>query len=80
MIPEDLKKTLWEAIKEPLRLLVLGAVSVAIDWLITNITTLNMSVERQVIVLFVLRFVDKLLHEWGKDIDSDTITLGLTRF
>lgn len=27
-----------------------------------------------------LRFVDKLLHEWGKETDNETLIKGLTRF
>jgi len=33
-----------------------------------------------VIVLAILKAIDKAIHEYGKAIDNDNLTLGLTRF
>lgn len=68
------KKALWEAVKEPLRLLVLGVIS----YLIVYVGELNM--EWGAVALVVLRFLDKYLHELGKTVKSDRLTRGITQF
>lgn len=68
-------QVLWEAVKEPLRLLVLGVIAFAIAELSNLPKTETISV-----VLLVLRFIDKLLYEYGKETGDDNIAKGLTRF
>lgn len=68
------KSALWEAVKEPLRLLLMALVS----WGIVYFTTIPD--QWAVVFVFVLRFVDKLLHEIGKETDNSNLTTGLTRF
>jgi hypothetical protein len=69
---------LWEAVKEPLRLLVLAI----IPSLLVYFGAIN--TEWAAIILLVLRFIDKWLHEYGKSVstkkeESEYIT-GLVRF
>jgi len=71
---------LFESIKEPLRLLVLGLVAYAI----THFSNLP-ETEGTAIILTALRFIDALLHEYGKYIEEtkgvkSEYTTGLTRF
>ena len=68
------KEIIWEALKEPLRLLTLGAVSLAIVYVS------GLSQEWAGILLLVLRGVDKLLHELGKESENESLSKGLTRF
>ncbi len=75
MINRDI---LWNAVKEPLRLLVLAVVPLAVAYL-TGVGT-----EWALALIVVLRFVDKLMHEVGKDRatpEGDSVLLkGITRF
>jgi len=66
---------LWESAKEPLRLLVLGVVSWALTSLVPTVPEVY-----AIPLTFILRFIDQLLHEYGKETKNDTLTLGLTRF
>jgi hypothetical protein len=68
------KKVLWEAVKEPLRLLVLAIIPVVSVYLEV------LTVEWATVLLVVLRFVDKYLHELGKEEKNDNLTKGITRF
>ena len=77
------KNAIWEAIKEPLRLLVLAV----IPFLLLYFGTIN--AEWAVTLTVVLRFIDKLLHELGKQEEAtnntkfpttSVLTGGLTRF
>jgi len=70
----DIKGPLWEATKEPLRLLVLAVISFTIQYL-TNSNT-----QWAMVLILVLRFLDKLFHEWGKEIKDDNLIKGITRF
>ena len=65
---------LWEAIKYPLRLLVLAI----IPFLIAYLTELPY--EWAAILTAVLSFIDKILHEVGKAENNETLTKGLTQF
>jgi len=69
-----MKTALWEAVKEPLRILVLAVIPFAIAYLT------EVSYEWAVVAVVVLRFVDKFLHQLGKEKESEGLTLGLTRF
>ena len=68
------KEALWNAVKEPLRLLVLAVLPFAIAYFS------NLGYEWAVLVVLVLRGLDKLLHEYGKASKNDILVKGLTRF
>ena len=70
----DRKNPLWEATKEPLRLLALAVIPFAIAYF----TGLNY--EWAAVAVVVLRWVDKVLHEYGKQVDNEILLKGLTRF
>jgi len=74
MTNEKLLKTIWKAAKEPLRLLVLSILPV----LITSLGDLSYWWAGVAIVL--LRLLDSVLHEVGKETNNETLTKGLTRF
>lgn len=69
-------KALWEAVKEPLRLLILALVS----WGIVELAQLD--TQWAVVGVFVLRFIDKWMHEAGKErtVKNTLLEGGLTRF
>lgn len=67
-------KILWEAIKEPLREIVLAAIPGVLAYL----GTLN--AQWAVVLYFVLRSVDSYLHELGKVKENEKLITGLTRF
>ena len=73
MTPEQ-KTALWEASKEPLRLLFLAIIP------IFSVMLLDVPGEWAVVAIAVLRFIDKLLHELGKESGDKNLELGLTRF
>lgn len=68
------KNTLWEATKEPLRLLVLSVIPIGVIYFA------SLPYEWAAIAVVVLRFVDKILHEIGKKTENELLKLGLTRF
>lgn len=72
------KQALWNAIKEPLRLLVLAILPFVVAYF-TNIDT-----QWAFLALLALRGLDKYLHEMGKKSskkNKESILLkGLTRF
>lgn len=68
------KEMLWEALKEPLRLLVLAVIPVAITYLT------GISEQWAVLAVLILRFIDKVMHEAGKEQENPTLEKGLTRF
>jgi len=69
---------LWEAVKEPLRLLAMAVVSFGV----TELATLPY--EWIPVLVLMLRFTDKLLHQVGKENstakEKSSLTGGLTRF
>ena len=72
------KEIIWEAIKEPLRLLALAIIPVSLVYV------QGLSYEWAGVLIFILRFIDKLLHEQGKllaDKNGESLLeKGLTRF
>lgn len=68
------KELLWEAAKEPLRLLVLSVLPLLIAYLS------GLPYEWAGIAILALRFIDKYLHEIGKATESELLEKGLTRF
>jgi hypothetical protein len=69
------QKILWESIKEPARLLLLGLISFSIVYL----TGAEAQTEYTSTLLVILRFADKILHEVGK-VQGNELKTGLTRF
>lgn len=67
-------ETLFEALKEPARLLLLAFIS----WLATELSGVNET--WAVGLLFALRFLDKWLHEYGKRENKALLSKGITRF
>ena len=69
---------LWEAVKEPLRLLAMAVVSFGV----TELAALPY--EWIPVLVLMLRFTDKLLHQIGKENsttkEKSSLTGGLTRF
>lgn len=68
------KEILWEAIKEPLRLMVLALIPFALSYF----SVIN--TEWAIVFTTVLRFIDKYLHELGKETSNELAKGGLTRF
>ena len=69
------KEAILEAIKEPLRLLVLALIPFALAYFSV------IDAQWAIGLTVVLRFIDKLLHEVGKEQDEESpLTAGLTRF
>lgn len=68
------KKVFFEAVKEPLRLLALALIPFVLAYLKT------ISYEWVVVLVTLLRFADKYLHELGKEEKNENLVKGLTRF
>jgi hypothetical protein len=68
------KAELWEAIKEPLRLLVLSVIPL----LLVYFGTIN--AQWAGIIIVILRLIDSVLHEAGKSTENESLERGLTRF
>ncbi len=68
------KEALWKAVKEPLRLLVLAI----IPFVLAYLGTINY--QWAAVITAGLKFVDKLLHEIGKETDNNILMKGITGF
>lgn len=68
------KKPLLEAVKEPLRLLVLAVVPVLIT------LAADLPKEYAAVAVLVLRFVDSWVHQIGKETGNKVQVKGLVRF
>ena len=68
------KKAIWEATKEPLRLIAIALIPFIIAYFV------DLPYEWAAVMIVVLRFIDKLLHELGKAKKDDLLKGGLTRF
>lgn len=66
---------LWESLKEPLRILLLGIVS----WLVTVVVP-QIPAQYIPVITLILKLVDEYLHQVGKDTKNDALLTGLTRF
>lgn len=73
-----MKEALIESTKEFFRVCVLAAIPVVIDGLAKGMV--DFRVVAITAAIAGLRFVDKVLHELGKEKGNDTLTKGLTRF
>jgi len=67
-----------ESLKEMGRIGLLAVLPVAIEQLQTG--SVNEKTLIVVGVVAVLKFIDKFLHERGKELENGNLTLGLTRF
>ena len=65
---------LWEATKDPLRLLVLAI----IPFILVYLEAIN--AQWAVAITVVLKYIDKILHEVGKETGNKVLTRGLTQF
>lgn len=70
----ELVLAIWEAAKEPLRLLVLAILPVLTAYLG------DLSYWWAGVAIILLRLLDSILHEVGKETNNETLTKGLTRF
>jgi hypothetical protein len=68
------REVIWESVKEPLRLLVLAVIPLLVVYFG------GLSYEWAAALVVALRFVDKLLHNLGKEQENELLTRGLTRF
>lgn len=68
------QESLWKAVKEPLREIVLAA----IPGVLLYLEKLNMP--WATILYLVLRTLDQYIHEQGKATKDKTLKLGLVRF
>lgn len=70
------KSALLEAAKEPLRLFVIALIPLLINWLS------GQAWDPQFITLtiIIIRAIDKVLHDYGKEAGNATLEGGLTRF
>ncbi len=69
-----MKVAIWEATKEPLRLLAIALIPVLLVMLE------KISAEWAGILIVLLRWVDKLLYKVGKIKKNEGMTAGLVRF
>lgn len=68
------KNILWESVKDPLRLLVLGVIPFAIAYFT------ELPFEWAGFTTLLLKGLDRYLHNAGKELKDDKLILGLTRF
>lgn len=68
------KQALWEAVKLPLRLLVLAVLPFAIAY------AQQYDAQYAVVASGLLVMLDKYLHVYGKDNNKPKLVKGLTRF
>jgi hypothetical protein len=72
------KEVVWSAVKEPLRLMVLAIIPILLAYCGT------LPYEWAAVLVVVLKFIDKLLHEIGKaestKNNESVLVKGITRF
>lgn len=71
-------EALKEALKELLRVVFIAVIPLAIDGLSTG--NLDPKLLGITAIIAALRFLDKFLHETGKNTGNETLEKGLTRF
>jgi hypothetical protein len=69
-----MKKAIWEAVKEPLRILVLAVIPV----ILTYLEVIN--TQWAIIIVAALRLLDKILHDIGKVTENEVLEKGITQF
>lgn len=78
VISEATKKAVVEASKECLRVILFAVIPVAIDML--NKGQVDYRLLAVTGAIAGLRFIDSLLHNYGKETGNDTLSGGITRF
>ncbi len=73
-----MQKALIEGVKELLRVVVIAVIPVLIMSLDSG--EINLKVIGITAAIAALKFIDKVLHEVGKELDNANLTKGLTRF
>lgn len=73
-----MEKAIKEALLEMGRVMVLAAIPLLIDGLSKNM--IDWRLVAVSVAIAGLRFIDKLLHEWGKESENPRLSKGLTRF
>jgi hypothetical protein len=68
------KQVVWEAVKEPLRLLVLAIIPLLLVYFV------SLPYEWAGVIILALRLLDKFLHEVGKETKNKRLIKGLTQF
>lgn len=76
---EEFKKAALSALAELLRIVVLSAIPVAVTMLESN-GEIDMKVLMVVAAIAGLRFIDKLLHKYGKVAGKESLIKGIVRF
>ena len=69
-----MKKALWEAAKEPLRILACAIIPVILLYVQV------IDAQWAVILTGILRVIDKVAHDVGKVTDNELLKRGLTQF
>lgn len=64
---------LWESLKEPLRLLLMALIGWVISQLANTDQTLTI-----VVAGILLKTLDKVIHDFGKDNDMNKLSKGIT--
>lgn len=67
-----------KALLEGLRIVAISVIPIIIDGLSNGVVDLRLVAITGAIT--ALRFIDKLLHELGKETESEVLVKGLTRF
>jgi len=70
------KSAVWEGVKELLRLVLIAAIPIIINW----ISGQAWNPEAITISIIIIRAIDKILHDVGKEAGNETLEGGLTRF
>lgn len=73
-----MNRALLEGLKEVARVSLMASIPILIDGLSKNVVDWRLIGISAIIA--GLRFIDKILHEYGKDTKNDLLTKGLTRF
>lgn len=73
-----LRGAVRKAVLEAMRVMVLAAIPVLIDGLSSGL--IDWRLVGVTVAVAGLRFLDKLLHEYGKEAGDDRLVKGLTRF
>ena len=78
MDKQAITKAFLEGLKEVLRVAVIASIPVVIDGLSKG--ALSWQLMGTAAAIAILKALDKMLHEYGKETGSDGLTKGLVRF
>lgn len=77
-ISEPIKVSLVKAIKEAMRVILIAIIPIVIGMLESGAFDMRVILASGGIAL--LKFIDKLLHELGKELEKEVLIKGITRF